>query len=66
MIGKTGREALKKRVESFDLRGVPPEALNRAKEILDQYDLSIVQDASAGAATFYLWVRLIAHQGSNY
>lgn len=59
LIGKTGREALKKRVENFDVKTVSLESLHRTKEILRNYDLSIVQDASAGAATFYQWVSYI-------
>ncbi|XP_061174080.1 uncharacterized protein LOC133183144 [Saccostrea echinata] len=55
LIGKRGREGLKKRVETFDGKSVSQKNWHRAKEILKDYDLFTVQDASAGAATFYQW-----------
>jgi hypothetical protein len=38
------------------MKNVSVETLQQTKEILRNYDLYIVQDASAGAATFYQWV----------
>lgn len=61
LIGRTGKDSLKRRVASFDVKKVRAETLHRAQELLSLYDLTIVQEASAGAATFYLWVSLVCH-----
>ncbi|CAH1250897.1 Hypp8934 [Branchiostoma lanceolatum] len=55
LVGKTGKEGLKRRVLECDPVKVPPAAASRAKEILDQFDLDSVRDVSGGAATFYVW-----------
>ncbi|XP_019638018.1 PREDICTED: trichohyalin-like [Branchiostoma belcheri] len=55
LVGKTGKDGLKRRVLECDPMKVPPAAAARAKEILDQFDLDSVRDVSGGAATFYVW-----------
>ena len=57
LISKRGKESLKRRVADFSSSTVTPAVLKRAKDILNRYDLESVQIASAGAATFYQWVR---------
>lgn len=56
MIGKTGKESLKRRVMEFKVKDAKPEVAKEAKSILLKYDIDEVRDVSAGAATFYLWV----------
>ncbi|KAI8519169.1 hypothetical protein Bbelb_024260 [Branchiostoma belcheri] len=56
LVGKTGKDGLKRRVLECDPMKVPPAAAARAKEILDQFDLDSVRDVSGGAATFYVWL----------
>ncbi|XP_078663149.1 uncharacterized protein LOC144906603 [Branchiostoma floridae x Branchiostoma belcheri] len=55
LVGKTGKDGLKRRVLECDPMKVLPPAAARAKEILDQFDLDSVRDVSGGAATFYVW-----------
>ena len=54
---KKGKEALKRRVAEFNIDKVSPAVLVRVHAILSRFDLESVQIASAGAATFYQWVR---------
>ena len=60
LIGKTGKESLKRRVSEFQVEKLKIEVAVRAKMIFKQFDLPEVRDVSAGAATFYVWVRLQA------
>jgi len=56
LISKKGKDGLKRRIVAFDSSSIRPAVITRAKEILRKYDMESVQIASAGAATFYLWV----------
>ena len=55
-MGKTGKEGLKRRCLGCEPIKIPPEAAQRAKQLIVSYQLDEVRDVSAGAATFYLWV----------
>ncbi|XP_033109589.1 calponin homology domain-containing protein DDB_G0272472-like [Anneissia japonica] len=55
LIGKTGKDGLKRRVMEFKLETSDTGIAERSKAILDEFDLETVRDVSAGAAVFYAW-----------
>lgn len=57
LIGKTGKESLKRRVGECEADKIKPETGVRAEAILQRYDLQLITEASRGAAVFYVWVR---------
>ena len=58
MIGKTGKEGLKRRVSACDVSNIPMKVARRAKQLLDCHDIDSVREASQGCATFYAWVSI--------
>ena len=56
LIGKTGKEGLKRRVGACDVSNIPMKVARRAKQLLDCHDIDSVREASQGCATFYAWV----------
>ena len=56
LVGKTGKDGLKRRCLGLEVDMIKIPAATRAKELLKQFGLDDVRDVSAGAATFYLWV----------
>lgn len=60
LVGKTGKEGLKRRCLQCEPLNIVPEAAAHAKQLLSTHELDEIRDVSAGAATFYLWVN-IAH-----
>jgi hypothetical protein len=59
LVGKTGKEGLKRRCLGLEPHMVKHAEAARAKVLFNQYELDEIRDVSAGAATFYLWVRKI-------
>lgn len=59
LLGKTGKEGLKRRILQCDISDVSLEASKRARAVVGDADLETVRDLSAGAATFFVWVRLL-------
>ncbi|XP_041358569.1 trichohyalin-like [Gigantopelta aegis] len=55
LVGKTGKESLKRCCIQCEADKIPLAAAKRAKTLLAKYDLDEVRDVSAGAATFYVW-----------
>ncbi|XP_071835794.1 uncharacterized protein [Apostichopus japonicus] len=55
LIGKTGKEGLKRRVMETDPNKIRPETATEVKGILSAFDLEQVRDVSAGAAIFFAW-----------
>ncbi|XP_052274069.1 trichohyalin-like [Dreissena polymorpha] len=55
LVGKTGKEGLKRRCLECDASKISMESARRAKELLDKHELDEVRDVSAGAATFYVF-----------
>ena len=57
LLGKTGKDGLKRQVTSLDPLHVD---MAKADFAFDKYlketDLETIRDVSAGAATFYVWV----------
>ena len=56
LIGKTGKEGLKRRVLECDPNKIKVEAAARTKVLLQEFDLEEIRDVSAGAAVFFAWV----------
>ena len=56
LIGRTGKENLKRRVGSCDPANIGLDAATKAERIIKADDLSSVSEASKGAAVFYVWV----------
>ena len=56
LIGKTGKEGLKRRVGACYVDNIPTKVAKRAKQLLDSHDIDSVREASQGCATFYAWV----------
>ena len=59
LIGKTGKESLKRRVSEFDVDKLQLSVASKAKELLKNYNMNEIRDTSHGAATFYVWVRIL-------
>jgi len=57
-LGKTGREGLKRRISQCKVTDITRDVANRARNIMGDVNLEDVRDISAGAATFFVWVRL--------
>ena len=57
-MGKTGKESLKRRVEEFDLDSVELDIALGARDLLHGCTLDEIRVVSAGAATFFVWVRI--------
>jgi len=57
LIGKTGKESLKRRVSEFDVDKLPLSLAGKVKDLLKNYNHNEIRDTSHGAATFYVWVR---------
>ncbi|XP_011437088.3 trichohyalin isoform X2 [Magallana gigas] len=55
LVGKTGKESLKRRCIECKPEKIPVAPAKRAKALLEEFDLEEVRDVSAGAATFYVW-----------
>ena len=56
LIGKTGREALKRRVGVCDIAAIPMKVAYRVRQLLEKHNIDSVREASQGCATFYAWV----------
>ncbi|XP_019614189.1 PREDICTED: epithelial chloride channel protein-like [Branchiostoma belcheri] len=57
LMGKTGKQGIKRMVAECDPDMIPREKAERAAKLLSEFDLAQVRDVSAGAATFYVWVK---------
>lgn len=56
LIGKTGKQSLKRRIQLLDVNKLKDETVKSAKDLLNDIKLEDVVIISAGAATFYSWV----------
>lgn len=61
LIGKTGKMSLKRRIQELDVNKLKEQTVLRAKALLKDIKLEDVVIISAGAATFYTWVRHFLH-----
>ncbi|KAL5261343.1 hypothetical protein ACHWQZ_G007143 [Mnemiopsis leidyi] len=55
LMGKTGKDSLKRRVQSYEPDTMPWDVAEACQEILAGMDTGSVADVSAGAAAFYIW-----------
>lgn len=58
VLGKTGRESLKRLILDFQIEKCPLEVAMGAKDYLRDYSIDQVRLVSAGCATFYVWVSI--------
>nr|CAB3262711.1 uncharacterized protein LOC100182150 [Phallusia mammillata] len=56
LLGKTGREGLKRRISQCNINDITAAVASRARDIMGDVDLEAIRDVSAGAATFFVWV----------
>lgn len=56
LIGKTGKDGLKRRVMECDPNKIALKPAERTIALLSVFDLEQVRDVSAGAAVFFAWV----------
>lgn len=59
LIGKTGKENLKRRVTDFQVSKLRIDIARKAKQLVRRFNVDDVRSVSAGAATFYVWVRVV-------
>jgi hypothetical protein len=66
LLGKTGMEGLKRQVTTLDPVKVSDSVADYTEtQYLKQHQLDTIRDVSAGAATFYAWVRKINYMFLN-
>ncbi|XP_033763426.1 kyphoscoliosis peptidase-like [Pecten maximus] len=56
IIGRTGKESLKRRINEFDINQMDLDIALGAKKMIGKTDLADIKITSLGAATFYVWV----------
>ena len=56
LIGRTGKEGLKRRVQGCNPNDITLESAERTRILLIDYELEEIRDVSAGAAVFFAWV----------
>lgn len=57
LLGKTGRDSLKRRIKLVNVNDIEKAIAKKALNQMGEIDLEMIRDVSAGAATFYVWVR---------
>ena len=57
-MNKTGRDSMMRKISQFNPASVPMKAAEQVKTTLQTLSREGVREASAGAATFYIWVSL--------
>ncbi|XP_041377436.1 uncharacterized protein LOC121389855 [Gigantopelta aegis] len=62
LMGKTGKESLKRRLEDFNLDSVDLDIALGARDLLHGCTLDEIRIVSAGAATFFVWTKGIINE----
>ncbi|KAL5015776.1 hypothetical protein ScPMuIL_005365 [Solemya velum] len=62
MVGRTGKESLKRMCLGLNAAAVEVPRAKRVKELLKNFELDEIRDVSAGAATFYVWSTAIIEE----
>ena len=57
LLGKLGKENIRKRIVSFSPNDINEEVVNEVREVLDQYELEDVRAVSVAAGAFFVWAR---------
>ena len=61
LLGRTGKEGLKRQVTTLEPSKVNINTADYAERVyLSKSDLDSIRDVSAGAATFYVWVSRVS------
>nr|KAG5696943.1 hypothetical protein BaRGS_015907 [Batillaria attramentaria] len=55
LMSKTGKESMMRKISQFNPRAVPIKVAEAAKKVIAPYSKEQIRDASAGAATFFIW-----------
>ncbi|XP_053379057.1 uncharacterized protein LOC123526583 isoform X3 [Mercenaria mercenaria] len=62
VLGKTGKESLKRLILEFKIEKCPLEVAMGAKDYLRDYSINQVRLVSAGCATFFVWVKGVVEE----
>lgn len=65
LIGKTGKQSLKRRIQEVDVNRLTHDTLKKAKNMLKDIKLEDIVIISCGAATFYSWSLGIVEEGEQ-
>ena len=57
LVGKLGKNSLKQRIGRFSPDSISAEIAQKAKIYIEPFNLEEIREVSAGAATFFVWVR---------
>ena len=66
LIGKTGKESLKRKITEFKVEKLVIDIAMKSKQVLERFTLDEVRDVSAGAGTFYVWVSTNSYADNCY
>ncbi|XP_076439788.1 uncharacterized protein LOC143279651 isoform X1 [Babylonia areolata] len=66
LMAKTGRESMMRKISQFDPRAVSLKVAEQARRVTKAYTTDQVRDASAGAATFYIWAQGMIEEVESY
>ncbi|XP_078488842.1 uncharacterized protein LOC104266065 [Ciona intestinalis] len=62
LMGKTGKDGLRRQIQAIDPRKVNLEKAQTAFSIIEQFDLAAVQELSLGLSLFYIFVRSVIEE----
>ncbi|XP_052213451.1 uncharacterized protein LOC127832191 isoform X2 [Dreissena polymorpha] len=62
LLGRTGKESLKRQIQEFQLETCPLEVAMGARDLLKEFSIEQVRLVSAGCATFYIWVKGVVEE----
>ena len=57
LLGKLGKENIRKRIVNFSPNDINEEVVNEVREVLDQFELEDVRAVSVAAGAFIVWAR---------
>lgn len=66
LMSKTGRESMMRKISQFDPRSVSIKAAELARKVSATFTTDQIRDASAGAATFYIWAQGMIEEVESY
>lgn len=66
LMSKTGKESMMRKISKFDPRVVPLSSAAASRKILAPFSKEQIRDASAGAATFFIWVSSVNSAGYSF
>ncbi|XP_025109760.1 uncharacterized protein LOC112573518 isoform X2 [Pomacea canaliculata] len=66
LMSKTGKESMMRKISKFDPRVVPLSSAAASRKILAPFSKEQIRDASAGAATFFIWAQGMIEEVESY